>query len=146
MRHYVGSQGELVELATRAVADRVAARVQGHRSVEGPDDLVELLAEVVPLDAERRAETEVWLALVAESRTDPRLVPLAREHARRPTLRASSARHRLSRSGPPAQSGTALATGRAAKSPRATRTRSSSPTSRSAGSATTAPSARCTIA
>lgn len=78
MRHYVGSQGELVELATRAVADRVAARI-GHLSLEGPDDLVDLLAEVVPVDDERRAETEVWLAMVAESRTDPRLVPLAEE-------------------------------------------------------------------
>jgi AcrR family transcriptional regulator len=79
MRHYVTSQSDLLELATRAVADRVAARVGSHRSVQGLDDLVDLLAEVVPLDDERRAESEVWLALVVESRTDPRLAPLARE-------------------------------------------------------------------
>ena len=79
MRHYVTSQGELLELATRAVADRVATRVGSHRSVQGLDDLVDVLAEVVPLDDERRAEAEVWLALEVESRTDARLAPLARE-------------------------------------------------------------------
>jgi AcrR family transcriptional regulator len=79
MRHYVTSQGELLELATRVVADRVAARISGHWSVQGLDDLVDVLAEVVPLDDERRAETEVWLAMVVESRTDPRLLPLAQE-------------------------------------------------------------------
>lgn len=79
MRHYVTSQGELLELATRVVADRVVARVSSHRSVQGLDDLVDVLAEVVPLDDERRAEAEVWLALVVESRTDPRLAPLVRE-------------------------------------------------------------------
>lgn len=79
MRHYVSSQGELLELATRVVADRVASRVGGHRSVQGLDDLVDVLGEVVPLDDERRAEAEVWLALVVESRTDPRLAPLTRE-------------------------------------------------------------------
>lgn len=79
MRHYVTSQSDLLELATRAVAERVAERVGSHRSVQGLDDLVDLLAEVVPLDDERRAEAEVWLALVVESRTDPRLAPLARE-------------------------------------------------------------------
>lgn len=79
MRHYVTSQAELVELGTRAVIDRVGARVAGRGPVEGLDDLVDVLAEVVPLDDERRAETEVWLSMVAESRTDPRLVPLADE-------------------------------------------------------------------
>ena len=79
MRHYVSSQGELLELATQVVAARVAGRVGGHRSVQGLDDLVDVLAEVVPLDDERRAEAEVWLALVVESRTDPRLAPLTRE-------------------------------------------------------------------
>jgi len=79
MRHYVTSQSDLLQLATRAVADRVATRLGSHRSVQGLDDLVDLLAEVVPLDDERRSEAEVWLALVVESRTDPRLAPLARE-------------------------------------------------------------------
>ncbi len=79
MRHYVTSQGELLELATRVVGDRVVARVSSHRSVQGLDDLVDVLAEVVPLDDERRAEAEVWLALVVQSRTDARLAPLVRE-------------------------------------------------------------------
>ena len=79
MRHYVTSQGELLELATRVVGDRVVARVSSHRSVKGLDDLVDVLAEVVPLDDERRAEAEVWLALVVQSRTDARLAPLVRE-------------------------------------------------------------------
>ncbi len=79
MRHYVTSQSDLLELATRAVADQVATRIGSHRSVQGLDDLVDLLAEVVPLDDERRAEAEVWLAMVVESRTDARLAPLARE-------------------------------------------------------------------
>lgn len=78
MRHYVTSQGELLELAVRAVGERVADRVRRHRSMQGPDDLVDLLGEIVPLDEERRAEAEVWLALVVEARTDERLAPLAR--------------------------------------------------------------------
>jgi AcrR family transcriptional regulator len=78
MRHYVTSQGELLELAARAVGERVAARVGRHRSVEHLDDLVDLLGEIVPLDEERRAEAEVWLALIVQARTDERLAPLAR--------------------------------------------------------------------
>ncbi len=79
LRHYVSSQAELVELATRVVSDRVTARIRDLGPARSIDELVEVLAQVVPLDEERRAETEVWLALVVESRTDERLVPLAAE-------------------------------------------------------------------
>ncbi|QKE83910.1 TetR family transcriptional regulator C-terminal domain-containing protein [Arthrobacter sp. NEB 688] len=83
MRNTAASQDELVAFAMRVVADRVgqrvAARVGGWDAARVPstDDLADLCGEVLPLDAERRAEAAVWLELVTLARTDTRLAEVS---------------------------------------------------------------------
>lgn len=74
LRHFFGTQSELLlfamELVTRRVHERIAA-------IEFTGDLradAGLLAEqFVPLDADRRGEMDVWQAFVVAARTDPAL-------------------------------------------------------------------------
>lgn len=74
LRHFFGTQSELLlfamELVTRRVHERIAA-------IEFTGDLradARLLGEqFVPLDADRRGEMDVWQAFVVAARTDPAL-------------------------------------------------------------------------
>ena len=80
IRHYFTSQSELMAFAMATLLERVQARltVAGQR-VKDLDTLAEMLDEVLPLDAQRRGESEVWLALSTAARTDPVLGGLAEE-------------------------------------------------------------------
>lgn len=80
LRHYFASQDELVAFAMASLMERARARVMeaGARATDF-EGVLALLEEVLPLDAQRQAESEVWLAFVAASRTDPSLRPLAGE-------------------------------------------------------------------
>jgi len=80
IRHYFTSQSELKAFAMATLMERVQARltVAGQR-VTDLDTLAEMLDEVLPLDAQRRGESEVWLALATAARTDPVLGGLAEE-------------------------------------------------------------------
>lgn len=80
LRHYFATQSELVAFAMTSLMELARERVAraGAAAVD-VDGVVALLEEVLPLDAQRRAESEVWLALVAASRTDDSLRPLAEE-------------------------------------------------------------------
>jgi len=66
LRHYFNNQDDLLVYAMRLVNERVEQRIM--RLV--PEDLppaekaVRLLLEVVPLDAERRAEMDVWFSFM----------------------------------------------------------------------------------
>lgn len=75
LRHYFGSQTELLAFAMRLVMQRARRRVEAlDLSSCGPRRAVELvLSEVLPLDAERLAEAEVWLALTGKALVDPTL-------------------------------------------------------------------------
>ncbi|MGZ4599968.1 MAG: TetR/AcrR family transcriptional regulator [Oryzihumus sp.] len=80
VRHYFSSQGDLIGFAMATLSERVQARVEARaQGAVDFDGLVALLEEVLPLDAQRRAETEVWMALVAAARTDDRLRPLTEQ-------------------------------------------------------------------
>ena len=81
LRHYFGTQAELLAFAMRLVAERVHRRIEGlDLSASGPRQAVEgVLAEVLPLDDERRAEAEVWLALTGRALVDPGLRALRDE-------------------------------------------------------------------
>lgn len=74
LRHYFSSQSELLVFAMRAVMERIEERVA---RVPLPDDPLAavkvVLAELLPLDAERRAENEVWFAFTAQARFDEQL-------------------------------------------------------------------------
>jgi AcrR family transcriptional regulator len=72
LRHYFASQSELLCFAMGLVGDRAAARVAALAPAADPRRAAErLLQELVPLDDERRAESEVWLAFTGHALVDP---------------------------------------------------------------------------
>lgn len=81
LRHYFGSQTELLAFAMRLVTERARGRMEAlDLSSCGPRRAVELvIREVLPLDAERRAEAEVWLALTGTALVEPTLRSLRDE-------------------------------------------------------------------
>ena len=81
LRYYFGTQTELLAFAMRLVTERASGRIEAlDLSSCGPRHAVELvLSEVLPLDDERRAETEVWLALTGKALVDPTLRALGDE-------------------------------------------------------------------
>lgn len=85
LRHYFASQHDLLAFTVTSLIERVERRVAARAEAVVADgrpsgeDLVALLEEALPLDAERLAEAEVWLALVSAARTDPQLHPLTRD-------------------------------------------------------------------
>jgi AcrR family transcriptional regulator len=72
LRHYFATQSELLCFAMQLVGDRARARVRALQPAPEPRATAErLLQELVPLDDERRAESEVWLAFTAHAQVDP---------------------------------------------------------------------------
>jgi AcrR family transcriptional regulator len=72
LRHYFATQSELLCFAMQLVGDRARARVRALEPAAGPRATAErLLQELVPLDDERRAEAEVWLAFTGHALVDP---------------------------------------------------------------------------
>ncbi len=72
LRHYFDSQSQLLAFAMELVIDRVGSRIAALQ----PDDHLGRLEQVLPLDDQRRAEAEVWLAFTARALVDPALRPL----------------------------------------------------------------------
>jgi AcrR family transcriptional regulator len=74
LRHYFRTQSELLAFAMELVVQRVTDRVAELQPDAEPRALAaRLLQEVLPLDAERCAEMQVWLAFTARSLVDPEL-------------------------------------------------------------------------
>jgi AcrR family transcriptional regulator len=72
LRHYFASQPELLCFAMQLVGDRARARLAALEPAADPRRRAEqLLGELVPLDDERRAESEVWLAFTGHALVDP---------------------------------------------------------------------------
>jgi AcrR family transcriptional regulator len=71
LRYYFPAQGELLAFAMELVVDRVGERIA---ALDGGGDVrtaVEhRLEQVLPLDAERRMEMEVWLAFWSRAQAD----------------------------------------------------------------------------
>ncbi len=80
LRHYFGSQSELMVFAMRLVIERIEARLA---ALEVPQDPLPaaraVFAELLPLDEERQAENEVWLAFTARALVEPELRELCHE-------------------------------------------------------------------
>jgi AcrR family transcriptional regulator len=73
LRHYFATQSELLCFAMQLVGDRAAARIAALEPAADARHAAErLLHELVPLDDERRAEAEVWLAFTGRALVDPR--------------------------------------------------------------------------
>jgi AcrR family transcriptional regulator len=67
VRYYFPEQHGLLSFAMDLVSRRVTARI---RALEPGTPAARYLEEVIPLDEERQAEFEVWLAFVAQSLAD----------------------------------------------------------------------------
>ena len=92
LRHYFATQSELLAFAMELVAQRVTARVAAHRlSADLRATAERLVREVLPLDAERHAEAQVWLAFTARSLVEPELREL-RDRAHPGCARSARAR------------------------------------------------------
>ncbi|MEU6408700.1 TetR/AcrR family transcriptional regulator [Microbispora sp. NPDC046933] len=72
LRHYFSTQAELLAFAMEHVVTRVRARIET-TDFQGPVRVAvrRLLEELLPMDAERRAEAEVWLRLTTRAQGDP---------------------------------------------------------------------------
>lgn len=74
LRHYFATQAQLLTFAMELVSQRVRQRVGALPVVEdGPSAALALACEVLPLDAERRTEAQVWLACTSAALVDPGL-------------------------------------------------------------------------
>ena len=74
LRHYFATQSELLAFAMRLVVERIEGRIAAINQATDPREAVEqVLHELLPLDDERRAENEVWLAFTARALIDPAL-------------------------------------------------------------------------
>ncbi|MGO1974247.1 MAG: TetR/AcrR family transcriptional regulator [Propionibacteriaceae bacterium] len=73
IRHVFGTQSELLAFAMTLVMQRVDVRVADQLPLGTPHSAEEIAAEFLPLDEERRAEMEVYLALFAAAGVDPGL-------------------------------------------------------------------------
>ena len=72
LRHDFATQSELLCFAMQLVGDRARARVRALEPAADARQLAEqLLHQLVPLDDERRAESEVWLAFTGRALVDP---------------------------------------------------------------------------
>src|SRR5687768_18378949 len=83
LRHYFATQSELLAFAMELVMRRVRQRLSATQDERDPRRRAALLLhELLPLDAERRAEMQVWLAFTTRSLVEPELRELrASAHA-----------------------------------------------------------------
>lgn len=80
LRHYFASQSQLHSFAMRLVMDRISARIEALPPT--PDARLwaeQVLEQLLPLDADRRVESEVWLAFTARALVAPALGALRDE-------------------------------------------------------------------
>lgn len=79
MRHYFDGHQALQAGAMTAMVDRIAERITeaGRASGTVRERAERVLHEVLPLDDQRQAESEVWFAFVAEARVDEAFRPVA---------------------------------------------------------------------
>ncbi|MEG8180006.1 TetR/AcrR family transcriptional regulator [Nocardia terpenica] len=81
VRHLFATQQQLLSFAMEQVRQRAWARVEPSLGspLDSPRRVESVLAETLPLDEQRRTESEVWVSLLAAGLTDPQL----RERAER---------------------------------------------------------------
>jgi AcrR family transcriptional regulator len=80
LRHVFGSQSELLAFSMRLVAERAERRIRALTpSGDVRRDVEAAVHELLPLDEERRAEAEVWLAFAGQALVDEGLRALRGE-------------------------------------------------------------------
>lgn len=71
LRHYFATQSELLIFTLQTVIDRIEQRLTAIPVDKDPRQWAELfLAELLPLDADRVAENQIWLAFTARALVD----------------------------------------------------------------------------
>jgi AcrR family transcriptional regulator len=74
LRHYFATQSALLAFAMRLVVQRIEGRIAAlDRAADAREAVEQVFHELLPLDHERRAENEVWLAFTARALIDPEL-------------------------------------------------------------------------
>jgi AcrR family transcriptional regulator len=74
LRHYFATQSKLMVFALQVIIDRIETRIATlHTEPEPRRQAEQVLSELLPMDTERGAENEVWLAFTARAMVDPEL-------------------------------------------------------------------------
>ena len=80
LRHVFATQAELLTFTMAALAERLTDRLAALPPAATPlEAAAAMLAELLPLDDERRREAEVWLAFIVRARVDPELRALGEQ-------------------------------------------------------------------
>lgn len=87
VRHYFDNHADLVAFAMQAMGERLRTRLTAHlerlQTTVTPQErqqvVLDMLAEVLPLDEKRHQEAVVWLEFTTAARTRPELRPHADE-------------------------------------------------------------------
>ncbi|KEQ26507.1 TetR/AcrR family transcriptional regulator [Paenibacillus tyrfis] len=80
LRHYFDSQSALLAFSMRLVAERIKKRIQSLPQDGDPRENIEtIIGQIVPLDEDRLAESQIWIAFSTFALTEPGLMPLSRE-------------------------------------------------------------------
>ncbi|GLI05939.1 HTH-type transcriptional regulator PksA [Paenibacillus tyrfis] len=80
LRHYFDSQPALLAFSMRLVAERIKKRIQSLPKDGDPRENIQMLiGQIVPLDEDRLAESQIWMAFSTFALTEPDLRPLSRE-------------------------------------------------------------------
>lgn len=80
MRHYFDSQEELLVFSMRLVMERVAQRIEQLPFSDSSIECIEqILAQVLPVDEEKRLEMGVWYVFTAETLNIPAFKDLSDE-------------------------------------------------------------------
>lgn len=74
LRHYFATQSDLLSFAMELVSRRIVERLEALPTTGTPQQrALAVLSQVLPLDPERHAEMQVWLAFTTRSFVDPGL-------------------------------------------------------------------------
>jgi AcrR family transcriptional regulator len=81
LRHYFATQPELLAFTLRTIIERIEERIAASPPTDGDprERAVRVLHELLPMDAERAAENQVWLAFTARALVSPELRALCEE-------------------------------------------------------------------
>jgi AcrR family transcriptional regulator len=74
LRHYFNNQSELISFSMNLVSRRVRQRiVKMNYKGESLKEILMMITELMPMDSERQAEGEVWLAFMGQAIYDPNI-------------------------------------------------------------------------
>ncbi|XRQ13501.1 TetR/AcrR family transcriptional regulator [Actinomadura welshii] len=81
LRHYFATQPELLAFTLRTIIERIEERIAAIPPADADprEHAARVLDELLPMDAERAAENQVWLAFTARALVDPELRALCEE-------------------------------------------------------------------